>query len=290
MPLVILCGVPCSGKTTVTNELVQVFRDRGICKKIQIINEESLLLNRKECYASSLSERKARDTLKAAVERVLSKDCLVICDSLNYVKGFRYELFCKARTMLTLSCVVYCENNDTLEFNRGYEDDVCKDLVRRMEVPNENVKWDKPLFRVSKEMVTGLVINEKKQDWFVLLESIINYLTSNGHVAATLASVPSLLRETNYLFDFDRLTQTVEKGILAAQSENRAYRFQSTQSVADDEKYEVVSVEFSRKLTLPELRRIRQLFITICKQKPPVGTETTIVQLFIGFIQKNMDI
>ncbi len=48
----------------------------------------------------------ARGEIKTAVERLLSKEAVVICDSLNYIKGFRYELFCRARSIGTLSCVV----------------------------------------------------------------------------------------------------------------------------------------------------------------------------------------
>ncbi len=53
----------------------------------------------------------ARGELKSAVERLLSKNDVVICDSLNYIKGFRYELFCRARTIGTPSCVVYCNTS-----------------------------------------------------------------------------------------------------------------------------------------------------------------------------------
>ena len=39
------------------------------------------------CLSDSLSERKARGIIKSMVERMLSKEVLVICDSLNYIKG-----------------------------------------------------------------------------------------------------------------------------------------------------------------------------------------------------------
>ena len=39
------------------------------------------------CISDSISERKARGIIKSMVERMLSKEVLVICDSLNYIKG-----------------------------------------------------------------------------------------------------------------------------------------------------------------------------------------------------------
>ncbi|ELW65464.1 Protein KTI12 like protein [Tupaia chinensis] len=44
----------------------------------------------------------------AAVERRLSRQDVVILDSLNYIKGFRYELYCLARAARTPLCLVYC--------------------------------------------------------------------------------------------------------------------------------------------------------------------------------------
>jgi protein KTI12 len=40
------------------------------------------------------------------VERTLSKDDIVIADALNYIKGFRYQLYCIARAIGTPHCVV----------------------------------------------------------------------------------------------------------------------------------------------------------------------------------------
>lgn len=51
-------------------------------------------------------EKKARGALLSAVERTLSKDDIVIADALNYIKGFRYQLYCIARAIGTPHCVV----------------------------------------------------------------------------------------------------------------------------------------------------------------------------------------
>jgi len=47
----------------------------------------------------------------SAVERLLSKDDLIIADGMNYIKGFRYQLYCVARAVGTPHCVV----NSTIE-------------------------------------------------------------------------------------------------------------------------------------------------------------------------------
>jgi tRNA uridine 5-carbamoylmethylation protein Kti12 len=42
----------------------------------------------------------------SAVKRLLSRDDIVIADGLNYIKGFRYQLYCEAKALQTPSCVV----------------------------------------------------------------------------------------------------------------------------------------------------------------------------------------
>lgn len=121
MPLVILSGLPSSGKTRRAQELKQFFETRiaaqnldGTAPKakdyrIHIINDESLNLNKHVSYNTAADEKKARGALMSAVERLLSKDDIVIVDSLNYIKGFRYQLYCVARAIGTPHCVVRIE-------------------------------------------------------------------------------------------------------------------------------------------------------------------------------------
>ena len=45
------------------------------------------------------AEKNSRASFKAAVERGLEKDSVLIADDLNYIKGYRYELFCIARAL-----------------------------------------------------------------------------------------------------------------------------------------------------------------------------------------------
>jgi len=119
MPLVILSGLPTSGKTTRAQELKTFFETRLVAQaqdesstvkskdyRIHVVNDESLNLNKHTSYNTAADEKKARGALMSAVERLLSKDDIVIVDSLNYIKGFRYQLYCIARAIGTPHCVV----------------------------------------------------------------------------------------------------------------------------------------------------------------------------------------
>jgi protein KTI12 len=112
MPLVTFSGYPLSGKTTRAAEL-QKYLENYIqtnstsIKRIVLLNEESLMIDKKIAYQDQTNEKKSRGTLLSAVERHLSRDDIVICDSLNYIKGFRYQLYCVARALGTPTCTVF---------------------------------------------------------------------------------------------------------------------------------------------------------------------------------------
>jgi protein KTI12 len=108
MPLVMMCGLPCSGKTRRAQQIAAHLSTVPEAQRmpIHVVNEESLNIQRDLAYKDSVSERMARGALKSAVERLLSADSILICDSMNYIKGFRYELFARARALNTQSCVV----------------------------------------------------------------------------------------------------------------------------------------------------------------------------------------
>lgn len=56
--------------------------------------------------SANASEKDARAALYGAVKRVLSPRDVVLLDSLNYIKGWRYQLHCEAKAVRTPSVVV----------------------------------------------------------------------------------------------------------------------------------------------------------------------------------------
>jgi tRNA uridine 5-carbamoylmethylation protein Kti12 len=51
-------------------------------------------------------EKDARAAEMSEIKRLLGKDAVVISDGLNYIKGYRYQLYCEAKAVHTPSCVV----------------------------------------------------------------------------------------------------------------------------------------------------------------------------------------
>jgi protein KTI12 len=146
MPLVVMVGPPCSGKTF--NALkIKTFIEKEKGKEVFLINEEYLSTVKEEAYKDSTSEKMHRAKLKSEAEKFLDDKSVVILDSLNYIKGYRYELYCIVRNLKTRHCLVYCQTdletclklntNQNNELNSSpYSEELLRDLFSRMEVPN----------------------------------------------------------------------------------------------------------------------------------------------------------
>lgn len=62
---------------------------------------------RDEIYNAAAREKTARAEEFSAIKRGLSKDTVVIADCANYIKGYRYQLWCEAKAVGTRCCVVH---------------------------------------------------------------------------------------------------------------------------------------------------------------------------------------
>lgn len=107
MPLVVLCGLPGSGKSRRAEQLRAALAADG--HPVHVVDDAAVLgAEDAAAYGDSAREKALRGALRAAVERRLGRRDVVLLDSLNYIKGFRYELYCLARAARTPLCLLYC--------------------------------------------------------------------------------------------------------------------------------------------------------------------------------------
>ena len=65
MPLIVMCGFPCSGKSTRSIELKSYFERNG--RRVYLVSDSEV--NKIESYANSRNEKSIRGMLKADVEK-----------------------------------------------------------------------------------------------------------------------------------------------------------------------------------------------------------------------------
>ncbi|KAJ6114481.1 hypothetical protein N7486_000259 [Penicillium sp. IBT 16267x] len=200
MPLVILTGYPCSGLTYRANQLaalLETAQDELFAAtesaspvtlksrfKVHVIASHDTSHPR-TVYDHARTEKEARGVAYARAKRVLTRDSIVILDGMNYIKGWRYQLWCEAKAAGTTCCVVHVgtpvdqciANNDArlqrralekknaesepqasptsaedpakqIDNEEPYPPELLKNLIFRYEEPSTHSRWDKPLFTV----------------------------------------------------------------------------------------------------------------------------------------------
>uniref|UniRef100_A0A915PWH5 Protein KTI12 homolog n=1 Tax=Setaria digitata TaxID=48799 RepID=A0A915PWH5_9BILA len=235
MPLVVVCGKPSSGKSTFTECFCKFVLSKR-AQLIEVISDSRNASFTRSIYKDFHKEREHRAVLKSEVQRFLSEDCLVICDSLNYIKGFRYELFCIAKLMQTTYCVVYCDTSEevchrlNLEKDKAerYESSDITGLVVRFEEPVTTNRWDFPLFKIEVKIqnenrercgsspgqrLSFLRLNDGK----LPLNDIYRWLFEGKSLSANESTETSSIMPADFLHILDHITKEVVTNVIEQQ-------------------------------------------------------------------------
>ncbi|KAL2794510.1 chromatin associated protein KTI12 [Aspergillus keveii] len=120
MPLIILTGYPCSGLTHRAHQLAAgleeaqstLFEAGAIPStkpryKINVVSTHDNVNYPRTVYDTARTEKEARGLAYTRAKRALGRDSFVILDGMNYIKGYRYQLWCEAKALGTTCCVVH---------------------------------------------------------------------------------------------------------------------------------------------------------------------------------------
>ncbi|KAF2502251.1 chromatin associated protein KTI12 [Lophium mytilinum] len=289
MPLVLISGYPSSGKTQRARQLQAFFAqkieqaaDSRVARlKLHLINDQTLGVAR-EVYHTAKVEKDARAEEYSAIKRVLSRDDIVIADGMNYIKGFRYQLFCEAKAVQTPSCVVHigtpiekCRDiNKKLLADRdtdgGYVEEDFENLIFRYEEPNGMTRWDSPLFTVLDEDDTPPF----DQIW----EAMVGSDGKTKVVRQNLATVLKPATEQNYLYELDKSTSDVLSQIQTWQKDHPGEEG-GTIPLPDIGKFIELPASTT---TLPQLQRIRRQFISMNRQHSL--SKARVKDLFVDYL------
>ena len=195
--LIILTGLPKSRKSAVAKEIkrrveAKIVRSTAVVhddvvvecattsttstltstqtQTVVLIDEPSLSLKRNNAYKDARMEKITRQTLQSTVERYLRpQGPPIILDSMNLVKGFRYQLWCIARENACRCITVFCADERELASSRNesdllnskvddektasssssgaaYNTPIFEDLCNRYEIPDARDRWHQPMF------------------------------------------------------------------------------------------------------------------------------------------------
>jgi protein KTI12 len=274
MPLIVLCGIPSSGKTTHAKQLYAYFKDKYTT--VHLINDESLLLSKQDAYQDTNVEKKSRATFFAAIERALTPNSLVIADGMNYIKGYRYQIYCVVRGQQTTHAVVHIctplEQARAWNQQRsllGYPEDTFEALASRFEEPIAFNRWDKPLINVMPGDDTPC-------------ERIHDALISGKILAANTANLPQSIAPVDYLYELNRLTQDIVQAVVKAQQEGLGGGGEVGVP------HSQLKVSMRRSVTLSEMMRHRRQYISANKMHSIQDTQR-IADMFVGYLNLQLN-
>lgn len=285
--LILISGYPSSGKTHRAHQLIQDFTrrisdsaDPHIARlKVHHVHDGTLGLSR-DVYASAGPEKDARAAFSSAVNRLLAPDALVLADGPNYIKGFRYQLYCDAKAAHTPSCVVHvgtpvatCRriNDAALAAGSGaYQPDVFDNLVFRYEEPNGMNRWDAPLFT--------LPFDDPDPPCDAIWAALVGSPGKPRLVVPNAATVLKPASEQDYLYELDRSTTDVIAAITVWQQDHSGEGGASVKVPGTENTIELPLTAPS----LPQLQRLRRQFIQLNRNH--TLSKTRVRALFVDYL------
>ncbi|ESP00407.1 hypothetical protein LOTGIDRAFT_200870 [Lottia gigantea] len=274
MPLILMCGFPSSGKTKRTQELKQYLSENEPNRVVHLVTED-VDLSKNELYADPQKEKISRGNMKSSVQRLLNKEDFVILDSLNYIKGYRYELFCVSKSCQTPHCVILCDISpeNAERFNKSrpeseqYDDKILEGLIQRFEPPVSTNRWDSPLFTVQIDDTLPFQL---------ILDSLLKRKPPPPNVSTQCQPLSS----TNFLYELDKRTQEIVTEIMSSQKLSIIGDSISIPGATD-------KIILTKNLTIGELQRYRRQFITYSKMHP-VDDSNKISNMFVQYLNKSL--
>lgn len=216
---------------------------------------------------------------------MLSARDIVVLDGLNYIKGWRYQLYCEAKNLgtpnvlLQVGCAVdraRAVNEERLRrrgeaLGRGddvggddeaaegaYEQGNWENLVFRYEEPNAMSRWDSPLFT--------LIWDDDEAQTRKVFDDMWEAIAGEGRkIIKPNASTVQRSRDFggDYLYVLDKETQDIVKRILEQQPDEGGGKIKLPRD-GDGGGGEPLVVELpGKKLGLPQLQRYRRAFMNM---------------------------
>lgn len=296
MALVTFSGYPCSGKTRRATQLKDHLDSRladssysGPPLKVVVLSDDTLNIDRSS-YNDSRSEKPARAMLFTAVQREMGRDTILIVDALNYIKGFRYQLYCAAREFKLRVCTVYvvatpelCRRWNDERFDvHAYAPETLDNLIARYEEPSSMVRWDSPLFTVPWSESDILII---ELIWKAITEGNVKPPNAGTQAAQKAPS--------DALHTLEHVSTSLVNAIMTEQVSRGVPGGRVTLSVSETLKPRLTLP--ARSLTLSELQRMKRQFVTVQKKAITLGTvekgtvdwsEESVGQKFVDYLEE----
>ncbi|WP_287585398.1 AAA family ATPase [Candidatus Borrarchaeum sp.] len=159
--LIILSGLPSSGKSTLVNEIAKILELDLSIKTIMIESDgiRNMIPSYREQRFNPDHEPVVRAAMFELIKHFLEQDYIVINDDMNYYKSMRHDLREIALEMNVPFAILYVSTprEVALSWNekRGLPipQEVIEDAFNKFDIPGKDYEWDRPLLVVDLSVV-----------------------------------------------------------------------------------------------------------------------------------------
>jgi protein KTI12 len=273
--------------------------------------------------SNNASEKDARAKVYGEVKRVLNQGNIVVLDAAggNYIKGWRYQLYCEAKAVRTPSCVVHVgtpvEKARTINEQRlrqrdaqrdGWEDGTTATATGREEAskdgrdqemideePYERDTWENLVFRYEEpngmnrwdSPLFTVVWDDENPPCDAIWDAMIG--TKDGKPVIVRPNQATVMKPSigeGYLHELDRITQEVLRKIIEWSKDHEG---EGGEVVIDEGPKGRVTVELpANAMSLPALQRLRRQFISLNRQT--AVSVARIKESFVGYLNDSFQV
>lgn len=276
-----MVGLPSSGKTTRACQIKKYFTEQH--REVILISDNEIIsqmnIDKNVLFLEMKKEKELRSKLHSDVLKCLTKENVVILDSGNFIKGFRYELYCSSKSLSTPKCLVVCdispvkawELNENRTNNSKYNRKTFDDLVMRYEEPNHSNRWDSPLINL--QLDDTLPTEEIRKSIFEVTAPVPNQSTINAP-----------LNSSSYLYDLDKKTQEVINSIIQLKKQG----VEGENIELPDYKGKFLN-KLDKSVSMIQLAKSRKQFLSYAKSHASItNDQTNTVNMFLQFLNNTI--
>lgn len=267
--------------------------------------------------SNNASEKDARAKVYGEVKRVLNQGDVVVLDAAggNYIKGWRYQLYCEAKAVRTPSCVVHIgtpvekarmineqrlrlrdakrsgSENGTTTAPTGSEEAIRDGRDQKMidREPYERDTWENLVFRYEEpngmnrwdSPLFTVVWDDENPSCDAIWDAMMG--GNDGKPVIVRPNQATMMKQSigeGYLHELDRITQEVLGKIIEWSKDHEG---EGGEVIIDENPKNRVTVELpANAMSLPALQRLRRQFISLNRQT--AVSVARIKESFVGYL------
>lgn len=273
--LVILCGVPCSGKSTLAKEVANLLENRFKYSTAVVTSDtfRHMVPTYQYRFEPEL-ERFVRGATYETIGAALKQGLLVVSDDINYYASIRRRLVRMAQQCKADYAIIYVNTplEVAIEWNKKRGEPVPNSLIEeiyyKLDEPGKEYRWDKPL------MVLDPSINK--------IEELTELVTEKIHEKASVERIVPIRKERleppSLRTDLERETRRAMGEVM------KRFKNLSLATKMSELRKNLVKEALEKKLCPPEAIRLffeqTELLLSRMPKQIPTGRVMAHVGLF----------